>query len=91
MALNGFSPDMNIILDLDPKVRLERVMQRGEGLDRMEDERMEFLERARNGYLTQAKQNPSKFTVIDASQTQAEVANEVISAIDKLIENHSTC
>lgn len=91
MALNGFSPDMNIILDLDPKVGLERVMQRGEGLDRMEDEKMEFLERARNGYLTQAKQNPSKFTVIDASQTQAEVANEVISAIDKLIENHSTC
>nr|WP_076417858.1 dTMP kinase [Colwellia sp. UCD-KL20] len=86
MALNGFSPDMNIILDLDPKVGLERVVQRGEGLDRMEDEKMEFLEKARNGYLTQAKQAPDKFTVIDASKTQEEVAKLVISVVDKLIE-----
>lgn len=86
MALNGFSPDMNIILDLDPKLGLERVKQRGEGLDRLEDEKMEFLEKARNGYLTQAQQTPDKFTVIDASQSQEEVAKLVIDVVDKLIE-----
>ncbi|XPF95337.1 dTMP kinase [Colwellia sp. RE-S-Sl-9] len=86
MALNGFSPDMNIILDLDPILGLERVKQRGEGLDRLEDERMEFLEKARNGYLTQAKQAPDKFTVIDASKKQEEVAKLVIDVVDKIIE-----
>lgn len=86
MALNGFSPDMNIILDLDPRLGLERVKQRGEGLDRLEDEKMEFLDKARHGYLMQADQQPHKFTVIDASQSQTQVAALVIQVLDKLIE-----
>jgi dTMP kinase len=89
MALNGFAPDMNIILDLDPKLGLERVKQRGEGLDRLEDEKMEFLDKARNGYLTQAKQNPNTFTVIDASQSQSEVAALVIDVVEKLIKEQA--
>lgn len=89
LALNGFSPDMNIILDLDPRIGLERVKQRGEGLDRLEDEKMDFLEKARNGYLTQAKAKPDQFTVIDASQSQAKVAELVIDVVAKLIEKHS--
>lgn len=89
MALNGFSPDMNIILDLDPKLGLERVKQRGEGLDRLEDEKMEFLEKARNGYLTQAQQTPDKFTVIDASQSQEQVAKLVINVVEKLIQKQA--
>lgn len=89
IALNGFSPDMNIILDLDPKLGLERVKQRGEGLDRLEDEKMEFLNKARNGYLTQAEQQPEKFRVIDASQTQEQVADVVLAVVDQLIEKHT--
>lgn len=89
MALNGFSPDMNIILDLDPILGLERVKQRGEGLDRLEDEKMEFLEKARNGYLTQAQQTPDKFTVIDASQSQEQVAKLVINVVEKLIQKQA--
>lgn len=89
MALNGFSPDMNIILDLDPQLGLERVKQRGEGLDRLEDEKMEFLTKARNGYLTQAQQQPNKFRVIDATQTQSEVADEVLKVVDKLLEKYA--
>lgn len=89
MALNGFSPDMNIILDLDPIIGLERVKQRGEGLDRLEDEKIEFLQKARNGYLKQAEQNPEKFTVIDASQSQFDVAAQVIDVIDRLIKKQA--
>lgn len=89
MALNGFSPDMNIILDLDPMLGLERVKQRGEGLDRMEDEKVEFLIKARNGYLTQAKNAPDKFTVIDASQSKSTVSALAINIVDNLL-NKST-
>jgi dTMP kinase len=89
LALNGFSPDMNIILDLDPIVGLERVKERGEGLDRMEDEKMEFLIKARQGYLHQAKSRPDKFTVIDASQSQKQVADDVIKVLEQLISQKS--
>lgn len=88
LALNGFSPSMNIILDLDPAEGLKRVHSRGEGLDRLEDEKAEFLEKARNGYLTQATQAPDKFTVIDAAQSKDKVLAAVLEVIDALIGKH---
>ena len=85
LALSGFSPEMNIILDLDPVEGLKRVHSRGEGLDRMEDEKLDFLIKARNGYLTQAEQTPEKFAVIDASQSKEAVLRDVIKVIDSLL------
>jgi dTMP kinase len=88
LALDGFKPDMNIILDLDPIEGLKRVKQRGEGLDRLEDEKLDFLIKARNGYLSQADKQPERFKVIDASKTKASVLEDVIKVIDTLIEKH---
>jgi len=88
LALNGFSPEMNIILDLDPSEGMKRVHSRGEGLDRLEDEKAEFLVKARNGYLTQAEQNPEKFEVIDAAQSKDAVLKDVIAVIDSLLVKH---
>jgi len=88
LALDGFKPDMNIILDLDPLEGLKRVKQRGEGLDRLEDEKLDFLDKARNGYLSQAKDQPDKFEVIDASKTKECVLQDVIMVIDSLLEKH---
>lgn len=86
LALAGFSPDKNIILDLDPAEGLKRVISRGEGLDRLEDEKSDFLAKARDGYLTQAKQSPEKFEIIDASQSKEDVLSAVITIIDSLLE-----
>ena len=88
LALAGFSPTMNIILDLDPAEGLKRVHSRGEGLDRLEDEKADFLVKARNGYLTQAAQSPKNFTVIDASQSKENVLTDVINVIDTLLAKH---
>jgi dTMP kinase len=87
LALAGFSPDMNIILDLDPHEGLKRVISRGEGLDRLEDEKSEFLAKARNGYLKQAENNPDKFEIIDAAQSKENVLSDVIKVIDSLLES----
>lgn len=89
LALAGFSPEMNIILDLDPSEGLKRVHSRGEGLDRLEDEKAEFLIKARNGYLKQAEQSPNKFTVIDAAQSKPAVLADVINIIDTLLIKRS--
>ena len=88
LALNGFSPNMNIILDLDPAEGLKRVQSRGEGLDRLEDEKADFLIKARNGYLKQAEQFPDKFEVIDAAQSKEKVLEDVIAVVDALLGKH---
>ncbi|WP_125718831.1 dTMP kinase [Pseudoalteromonas rubra] len=85
LALGGFKPDMNLILDLDPQLGLQRVSQRGEGLDRLEDEKMEFLHRAREGYLAQAKADPARFSVIDASQDKQSVLSDCLKVVDAVI------
>ena len=87
LALAGFAPDLNIILDLDPHEGLKRVISRGEGLDRLEDEKSDFLAKARNGYLKQAEQFPDKFEIINAAQSKEDVLSDVISIIDSLLES----
>lgn len=77
MALEGFKPDMTIILDVSPEVGMQRVIKRGEELERLETEESEFHARARYGYLEQARQNPERFTVVDASRTQDQVIQDV--------------
>src|SRR5690606_35090782 len=82
LALDGFRPDMNIILDLDPLLGLERVHSRGEPLDRLEAQKLEFLQKAREGYLQQARQNPSLFRVLDAARPLSEVVANALSIVD---------
>lgn len=88
LALAGFSPDLNIILDLDPNEGLKRVVSRGEGLDRLEDEKSDFLAKARDGYLKQAQQSPEKFEIINAAQSKEAVLSDVIKIIESLLESH---
>ncbi|WP_419149296.1 dTMP kinase [Pseudoalteromonas 'SMAR'] len=88
LALGGFKADMNLILDLDPQEGLKRVKSRGEGLDRLEDEKLQFLERARAGYLQQAEREPERFCVIDASQSQEQVLAQSITLIERLLTTH---
>ncbi len=85
IALDGFKPDITIILDLDPVVGLERVKSRGDGLDRMERQELAFLQKARNGYLVQAKNAPEQFKVIDASRSLDRVITDVINIVDAII------
>ncbi len=84
-ALEGFSPNLNIILDVDPEIGMRRVASRGEGLDRMEMQKLEFLTRAREGVLRQAEEAPDTFVVIDASQPFDAVSENVLDAVDALL------
>jgi dTMP kinase len=86
IALDGFTPDMNIILDLDPEEGMRRVGARGDGYDRMETQQMEFLKRARQGYLIQAKNDPKHYRVIDASQSLEDVLDDVLAVVDQLLD-----
>jgi dTMP kinase len=85
IALGGFQPDLNIILDIDPSVGMQRVADRGEVLDRMELQKAEFLSRARHGFIAQAKNNPDRFAVVDASRSLDVVVAEVQAIVEGLL------
>ena len=85
LVLDGFKPDMNIILDLDPVIGLQRVHSRGEGLDRLEAEKLGFLEKARFGYLEQARNSPECFEIVDASQPLEAVISQVLKIVDGVV------
>jgi dTMP kinase len=85
IALGGFKPSLNIILDIDPAVGMQRVAGRGEVLDRLELQKAEFLSRARYGFLVQAQDNPETFAVVDASQSFEGVTADVKAVVEGLL------
>lgn len=89
IAIDGFKPDITIILDIDPKVGLERVISRGSKMDRLEMTDINFLEKARYGYLKQAELDPDHFEVIDASQPLNLVVNTVLNIVEKVVSKKS--
>jgi dTMP kinase len=66
ITLNGFHPDLTIILDLPVELGLERAESRSER-DRFEQENLEFFERVRTTYHQRAEQSPARYRVIDTS------------------------
>lgn len=77
VALAGTKPNLTLILDLPAEVGLaragERRVQRGEGVDRFEDENLSFHQSLRQAYLAVAKADPRRCAVINADQPADEV------------------
>lgn len=81
LATDGLTPDLTILLDLDPAVGLARQKDR----NRMESEAPAFHQRVHDGYMTEAALNPTRFRVIDASLSPAEVFRDVLAAVKPLL------
>lgn len=79
IATDGLSPDVVVLLDLtveEAKRRME-----GRDLDRFELEKQDFHNRVRESYLTQAKDQPEKWLVLDASKTVDELVGELFAGL----------
>ena len=83
VALGKFRPDLTLLLDIDPKLGMQRARSRGV-LDRFEFEQLSFFERVRKAYLDAAKRLPY-IKVIDASKNVDEVRLAAISALEDLL------
>ncbi|MFW5901694.1 MAG: dTMP kinase, partial [Thermodesulfobacteriota bacterium] len=90
-VLDGLSPDMTFLLDLEPSVGLERAWQevdqgrRAEQEMRFEHEALSFHRNVREGYLELARQAPDRFVVIDAAGDKDKVWTAVQAALDSRI------
>ena len=73
------TPDLTILLDLDPEAGLGRVNVRGEELSRFE--KLDFLKKVREAYLRLA--DILNYHVVDASQSAEKVAQDVLRIMEK--------
>lgn len=64
VATQGLQPDLILLFDLDQAAAARRLSPL---LDRMEAKGTEFHRKVRQGYLDQAKADPRRYSVIDAS------------------------
>lgn len=67
IAVGDTTPDLTIILDIEPAQGLARAASRRGGEDRYERMQVTFHERLREGYQAIAKAEPSRCAIIDAS------------------------
>ena len=83
-ACEGLSPDLTLLLDVDPSVASQRMRGReaatNTSADRIERAGDEFHARLRKGFLDLAAANAPRIAKIDASGTPDEVARAVLAA-----------
>ena len=81
-AVGNVMPDLTIVIDVPTEVGLARIRQRASDLpDRMERENIEFYKKIREGYLLLAKGLPSRFVVIDGTQTSEVIEKQIWTAV----------
>lgn len=82
LATDGLRPDLTILLDVPPETGLGR---KDAELTRFETGfDLAFHRRVREGFLELAAAEPGRFTVIDATGTEAEVTSAVLAAAARL-------
>lgn len=75
----GLSPDVTLVLDIDPAAALARAT--AQGADRLEAEGLAFQQRVRKDYLALAKADPTRVRVIDAAGDPELVAGRIDAAL----------
>ncbi len=74
----GLTPDMMILLDLDPEESMRRV---GEKRDRLEMRSRDYHERVRLGFMQYALSHPGAVSVIEALGTEEEVHDAIWTSV----------
>ncbi|MCV6547850.1 MAG: dTMP kinase [Cohaesibacter sp.] len=91
LAIDGMVPDLTFILDLRADIGLERANKRraeGESADRFERETVAVHTKRRQAFLKLAQRDPKRCKIIDASQTEEEIAYDIWSIVkDELLSD----
>ena len=88
-TINNFAvgtkmPDLTLVIDLDPRIGLERA--RGRDLfDRMENQSLEFYDRVRQGYLDLAGREAHRVKVIDGSRSLEVIEKQIWDLVNSVL------
>lgn len=84
IALNGFMPDVTILLNINPELGLKRIRDNNREMNRLDLEGLEFHKRVHNGYLSLAEKYPERIKVVDASNNQETVLRDVLKILQNI-------
>lgn len=83
--LDGFRPDLTILMDLDAKESYERLKKLGE-LDRIESLGEDFQERVHLAYLKLYEEKQMKLIKLDGTKDRRGLAHEALEEVKKLMK-----
>ena len=81
LTCDGCFPELTVVLDLTVEQSRARTAKRGGAPDRLEQEKADFFERVRQGYLAAARDYPDYVSVIDVDRPFEEVSAELIKLV----------
>jgi len=91
VATRGVMPDLTVLIDIDPAVGLERARladgkegRRGRG-DRLEQESVDFFVRAREGFLTIAREERDRVRIVNGNRPQQVVHDEIGRLVEQFL------
>ncbi|MEY4529899.1 MAG: dTMP kinase [Deinococcota bacterium] len=79
-ATGGLRPHVTVLLDLEPKLGLERAAKVGTP-DRLEQADLGFHQKVRAGFLDLASLEPERFLVLDATKSTDIIHEQILSAV----------
>jgi dTMP kinase len=82
VATGGLLPKLVLVLDMPPNAALARIRR---DRDRMEEQGDGFSRRVRDGFLTEAADDPQGVVVIDAARSIEEVHADVRAAVETVL------
>nr|WP_290668390.1 dTMP kinase [Ardenticatena sp.] len=91
-ATGGLTPDLTILLDIDPAEGLARrraAHAQGAEWNRIDNDEIALHQRVREGYLHLAAAHPERWVVIDASAPIEDVVAHVLAAIEARVQQQN--
>ena len=82
VTVGGLMPDLTFVFDVPVGLALTRMSRE---LDRMESQGIEYMQRVRNGFLTEIKDYTARTVVIDARGDMESIQMEVIKHAAQLL------
>jgi dTMP kinase len=73
-ATNGLAPDITILLDIPSDAGLSRVNEK----NRLDREPLPFHQAIRKGFLAEARRDPKRWRILDASKPQVLVLEQAL-------------
>ena len=84
-ATGGLTPDLTLLLTIDPKLGRDRSAARQNAPDRLEQEGAAFFDRIAHAYRDLAAAHPERIRTIDATQPPDAVLAEALAAVHELL------
>lgn len=80
-VVERFLPAQTFLLDIDPRIGLDRIALNNREMNHLDRESLEFHEKIRKGYHALAERFSNRITIIDAARSESEVFMQIESVI----------